>query len=301
MKGKLKLAVEHLTTCAGCENAILDLGDSLLTVLGDLELVYAPILMDASPPDRVDIAIVTGAVRTEEDKEKVRNWREKSSILIAFGSCACFGGIPGLANLLKSIELLKTSYLEQLGTENPEGEPPHVEVPELTSLIKPVSEYVKVDYMLPGCPPPSNLISELFTALIKGEKFTLPEKSVCDDCPLNSGDEKVIKCIKRWGFDKVDVDRCFLEQGFICLGPATRGGCGARCIKAGYPCRGCMGVLEGVEDQAAKMISAIASATSLDEVTLEDLKKILDLVGTLYRFTFPSSIFGRRVRRDERE
>jgi len=296
LRSNLTLAIEHLTACAGCENAILDLGNSLLSVLRDVELVYAPILMDAPPPERVDVAILTGAIRTEEDLEKVKRWRGKCSILVAFGSCACFGGIPGLANLLNSMELLKTSYLEQLGTINPEGEPPRVEVPALTDFIKPLSRVVKVDYALPGCPPPMKLISKFFEALISGEEFELPAKSVCDECPLNSGGEKVIKGIRRWVYDEVDLSKCLLEQGFICLGPATRGGCGARCIKAGYPCRGCMGVLEGVEDQAAKMISAIASATSLEEVSLEDLMRLSDLAGVLYRFTLPASIFGRKVR-----
>jgi len=298
LNSKFKLAIISLTSCAGCENAILNASPEILDFLGkDIEIVYAPIIMDSPPPSSVDIVIVTGAVRTEEDVKKLVEWRDKSKIFVSFGSCSCFGGIPGLANFFSSDTLLKYSYLKQLGTINVNNSPPSNGIPNLTDYIKPLRDYVKVDLYVPGCPPPNTLVVNLFKSIISGEKFTLSKKSVCDECPLNTGKEKVISKMRRWAFSKVDKDKCFLEQGFICLGPATRGGCGARCIKAGYPCRGCMGPAENCEDQAAKMISAISSATSIEEVSTEDLTKLLDLAGTFYRFTLPFSLFKRKIRR----
>ena len=296
---KKVFAIEHLTTCAGCENAILDLEDSLLSMLDYIELAYAPIIMDANAPEHVDIALLTGAVRTEEDLKKVKEWRNKAKILVAFGSCACFGGIPGLANLSKAEDLLKTSYINQLGVVNPLKRPPEVDIPKLNESIKPIGEIVKIDYQIPGCPPPHKLIKFFFNAIIEGKPFELPNKSVCDECPLNAGQAKEIKCIKRWVINEADPSKCFLEQGFICLGPVTRNGCDARCIKAGYPCRGCLGPTEKYGDQAAKMISVLSSSTSLDEVSLDDLMKLLDIVGFFYRFTFPSSIIKYKAGRRE--
>lgn len=295
---KLKLAIESLTSCAGCENTFLDSIQSILDFLESrIEIVYAPIIMDSSSPDSVDVVLITGAVRSGEDLEKLSEWRGKSKILVAFGSCACFGGLPGLANLFTLNELLSYSYLDQIGTVNDEGALPSQDVPRLLEYVKPLSDYVDVNLSLPGCPPPSSLIVSLVRCLVEGETFNLPRKSVCDECPLNIGNEKTISHVGRWCFDEVDLTKCFFEQGFICLGPSTRSGCDARCIKAGYPCRGCMGPSEGCEDQAAKMISAIASASSIEDISIGDLLKLRDLAGYFYRFTLPKSIFKRKLKR----
>jgi len=294
---RLKVAIESLTTCAGCENAFLDACPLILDLLdGDVEIVYAPIIMDSPPPEMVDVVLITGAVRTEEDLKKLSEWRVKSRILVAFGTCSCFGGLPGLADLFDLSELLEYSYLKQLGTVNVEGLLPRNGVPSLLDDLKSVEDYVKVDLFLPGCPPPIPLIVDLVKCLVEGKAFSLSKKSVCDECPLNSGGEKVISSIRRWGFDEVDVGKCFLEQGFICLGPSTRGGCEARCIRVGYPCRGCMGPTEKCEDQAAKMISVLASASSIEDVSIEDLMRLHDLVGVMYRFTLPVSVLRRRMK-----
>ncbi len=287
---KLSIAIEQLTTCGGCENSILNLGDELIVLLEkNLEIVYAPILMDSNRPQHVDIVILSGAVRTEDDLKKVKYWKGRCNVAVAFGSCACFGGIPGLSNLSPSNQLLESSYINQIGTINPAGSPPTLNLPKLTDFIKPVSELINVDYELPGCPPPPELIREFFISIVEGREFRLPNKSVCDECPLNTGESKEMKSVKRWPFGEIDRNKCLLEQGFICLGPVTRGGCNAQCIRAGYPCRGCLGPLDKSIDGAAKMISVIASSSSLIDVSIEDLGAIPDLVGLFYRFTLPIS------------
>ena len=291
-----RLAIVPLTTCTGCENAILDLGEGFISVLDDVEIVYAPVLMDAEIPKAVDVTFLTGSVRSSEDELQVKEWRSRSSLLVSFGSCACFGGIPGLANLMSVNDLVRGVYVNNLNVDNPDGVVPERDVPSLKDYVVPVHQLVNVDYMVPGCPPPAKFITDLFSSILSGEEFKLPSKNLCESCPLNTGEKKIVS-IKRWGMDPFDPSKCFLEQGFLCLGPVTRSGCDARCIRAGFPCRGCLGVPEGVDDPAAEMISAFASSLSLDDVNLDDLKKLKDLSGMLYRFTLPSSTFKHRLER----
>jgi len=295
--GKITLAIIPLSTCAGCENTILDLEEKLFFLADFIDIVYAPIIMDSKPPSSVDIAIFTGAIRTDEDERKVKVWRKKCKILVALGSCATLGGIPGLANLTTVEDLLKQIYVNHPNVQNPRGTEPNLDIPKLVNQVKILKDLVKVDYSIPGCPPPKKLVEKFFQAMINGGEFKLPDKSVCDECPLNTGEKKVMEKIKRWGIDPVDPNKCLLEQGFLCLGPVTRSGCEARCIRAGYPCRGCMGPPKGITDQAADMISVIGSIVSLDKIEVEDLMKIKDLSGSLYRFTLPSSTFKGKIRR----
>jgi F420-non-reducing hydrogenase small subunit len=128
----------------------------------------------------------------------------------------------------------------------------------------------------------------LFEHLLKGEPFILPEKSVCNECPLNTGEDKVIKSIRQFSLEPFTPNECFLEQGVLCLGPIIRAGCDARCIKANTPCRGCMGPIHNVDEAAVKFLSSISSM--IDEKSKDiDINKIKDLIGLLYRYTLASS------------
>jgi F420-non-reducing hydrogenase small subunit len=120
-------------------------------------------------------------------------------------------------------------------------------------------------------------------------------RACCDECPLQR-DVKKIKRFVRPHEIVPDPDICLLEQGMVCMGPATRGGCGAKCVKAGVPCRGCYGPLIGVRDQGAKMASAIGGV--IDSNDPEEIASIVasipDPVGTFYRFSLPSSTLRRK-------
>ena len=165
-------------------------------------------------------------------------------------------------------------------------------------VIKPLKEWVKISYNIPGCPPQPKLIKEMFQTLLSGKPVTLSKKTVCDECDLK-GEEKKITRILRWGQGEPDISRCLLEQGYFCAGPATRAGCEAKCLATLTPCRGCMGPPENVNDQGAKMASAIASIAAIDEENRVDPEQLAtmfkDVVGSLYRFTLPSSIISRKV------
>lgn len=282
---KISIAFFPLTTCSGCENVILDLWEFLSNSLTeDIDIVYFPLLADFEEPVYVDVGIITGSLRLAEDYDKLLKWRMKSRILIAFGSCSCYGGLPGLLNMLNISNVLKDVYgyskdlvYEEYGLS------------KLSEYIRPLSEFIKIDITVPGCPPPKKIILNLFNSLTGDISFKLLNKSLCMECPLNTGENKLVKDVKRFSLQPIDLNHCFLEQGVLCLGPVTLSGCDARCIKSNTPCRGCLGPLNGSDDAAFKFLSSLASTISYDVHNIEKLKTIRDLTGLLYRFTLPSS------------
>jgi coenzyme F420-reducing hydrogenase gamma subunit len=170
VQGRLRLAIVDCAICGGCEVAIADLGEQVLSLLSDrVELVYAPILMSAREFGSVDVVFVVGAVRNEDDLRAVREAREKAKVLVAFGTCPGFGGVNTLSNLYSKEELLDSAYVNALSMKPNGGEKtvPSVRVPGLLNEIKPLSEYVKVDVTLPGCPPPLQVIRDALDALLQ--------------------------------------------------------------------------------------------------------------------------------------
>jgi F420-non-reducing hydrogenase small subunit len=130
------------------------------------------------------------------------------------------------------------------------------------------------------------------------------ERTLCEECPRKKPDRVVIDEIKSLDTTEMDPEKCFLEQGLLCFGPATRGGCDSKCMKINMPCRGCMGPTASVLDHGASMLSAFTSVlkvsgseTELPEEEIERLMaKMRDPLGTLYRFTLPKSLLKRVVR-----
>ncbi len=146
MTAKAKLAIEDCAICGGCEIALADLGVPLLKVFDkSVNLVYAPIIASAIDYDQADVTFVIGTVRTKHDLERVQQARKKSKILVSFGTCPSTGGIPALANLKTNEELLARAYGNKVPTEG---------TPELLDKLEPLSKHVKVDFVVPGCPPP---------------------------------------------------------------------------------------------------------------------------------------------------
>ncbi|XRP97176.1 F420-nonreducing hydrogenase [Methanocaldococcus sp. 16A] len=298
----MKIATTWLCCCSGCHISLLDLHEELLNLLENVELIHCPVLMDVKEiPDEIDIALIEGGIRNEENLEIAKEMREKAKIVIAFGTCAVYGGVPGLGNLYSKDEILEKVYKTTLSTKNDEGIIPSEEVPQLTSRVKPLSEVIDVDYFIPGCPPNPEIIAKVFKALLEGKKPELPKKNLCDECPRKkSSDGVVIETIKRKYEGKVDPEICLLEQGYLCLGVATRAGCGAICPKVGVPCSGCYGKTDAVIDQGAKMISALCSDFGIDKDRETDPttlpKSIKDKIGSFYKFTLPSALIPGKLR-----
>jgi F420-non-reducing hydrogenase small subunit len=179
-----------------------------------------------------------------------------------------------------------------------------LELPEFYNDVRSLDQVVDVDYYLPGCPPQTERLVEVFMAIVtgaelppKGSVVGALEKSQCDECDRKKTDNKTIKEFHRPIDIQDDGETCFLEQGVICMGPATRGGCGVRCIEGNAPCRGCYGPPADAPDPGAKMMSAIG--TMIDANEEEEIEKIVDQIddpaGTFYRFSLPGSIFRRKL------
>ncbi|HID92897.1 MAG TPA: oxidoreductase [bacterium (Candidatus Stahlbacteria)] len=322
---KPKVAFYWCASCGGCEEAVVDLNEDILKVVDAVDIVFWPVALDFKYKDveamkdgEIAVSFINGAVRIGEQEEVVKLLRKKSGLVIAFGSCAYLGGIPGLANLWNRETIFNRVYKLVPTVTNEEGTFPQektkvadneLTLPAFFDTVNTVGQVIDVDYYLPGCPPPPDLIMQAVTAILEGKlpdkgAVLAPDKSLCDTCPR--GEKKpeklTMKEIKRVHQIIPDTEKCFLEEGIICLGPATRSGCGERCINGNMPCRGCFGPTKEVMDQGAKMISAIASILGLEgeeNMSDEDVRKlieqIVDPVGTFYRFSLPSSLLKRKI------
>ncbi len=312
--GKLKFALYWAAGCGGCEVALLDTDERLLELAELADIVFWPIAVDAKREHveamgegDIDVAFINGAVRNSEQEEMCRLLREKSGTVVAFGSCACFGGIPGLANFFSRREILDWVYSASPSTANPDGIRPlpqhqvregRLTLPEFYRQVYKLNDIIQVDYYLPGCPPPPNLVLEAVTAIAEGKlpppgSTLAPDTTVCEECERVK-EEKRVRAFKRPHEIVPDPDRCLLELGMVCCGPATRAGCGARCLSANMPCRGCFGPTSRVLDHGARIAGAIATLVdSQDEEEIRDiLEGIPDPSGTFYRFGLPASLLG---------
>jgi len=320
-KKKLKFAFYWAASCGGCEIAVLDINEKILDVLNIADIVFWPVAMDikykdveAMPDKSIDVCFFNGAIRTEEQENMAKLLRQKSKILVAFGSCAHEGCIPGLANLHNRKEIFERAYLETPSTKNSEGVTPKTEIkvpegtltlPEFYDTVNTLDQTVEVDYYLPGCPPPVDLIAKAVEAIAKNElppkgSVLAPLKSVCDECPRKKENKKISKIYRV--YEKIpEPEKCLLEQGIICMGPATRAGCGAQCLKVDMPCTGCGGPCPNAIEQGAAMMSALASILGVENekdnyMAVEKLiNQIKDPVGTFYRYSLPHSILKRRI------
>lgn len=318
---KPKLAIYWAAACGGCDIAILDIEAKILDVTDFFDLAFWPCAADfkykdleAMPDKSITLTLFNGAIRSSENYEIARMLREKSVVLVAFGSCAAEGCIPGLANLFTKEAICDYVYhlspsidntngiRPQTITRVPEGE---LTIPEMWNTVRSLPQVVDVDYLIPGCPPQSDQIQAVIGTVIdilknkgelppKGTVLGVTDKTCCDECERKRDVKKINKFIRPFEIIP-DPQICLLEQGIMCCGPATRSGCGAKCVSAGVPCRGCYGKPANVRDQGAKMVSAVASV--IDSTDPEEIEKIIagipDPVGTFYRFSLPDSMLRR--------
>jgi F420-non-reducing hydrogenase small subunit len=280
----VKVASEWLNSCSGCEIAILNLGETLLAVLPQLEFVHIPVLMDHKyfgqtgegdvhhleiPP--AVVGLISGGIRNQEHLEVAEAMRRSCQVVIALGTCATHGGIPSLINSFENEDLFER-YYRGSETTDPHATPNDPVLPGLLDRTYALDEKIKVDLYLPGCPPHPDQIGEAIVALLEGRAPQLPTKSVCDTCPtIREGKGKVKKVrrfIQNAHFEPgtpLHEMHCLLEQGYLCMGPVTRAGCAGaqgvapRCLVARVPCRGCFGPVQHDGNQLLDMLNALAS------------------------------------------
>ncbi len=316
---KPKVAFYWCASCGGCEESIVDLAEDILKVVAAVDIVFWPVALDfkrsdveAMPDGSIAVSFINGAIRLSEQEEMVKLLRRKSQMIVAHGSCAHMGGIPGLGNFWNKETIFRRAYLTTPSTDNPQGVVPleksmvdgkELHLPSFYDTVYSLDQVIDVDYYLPGCAPPRDLILNAVTAILEGKlppkgSVLSPNKSECDECDRNdTKPEKLeIKEIKRPWEVFLDPKACFLAQGVVCMGPATRTGCGQRCISANMPCRGCFGPTDQVIDQGAKFLSAFASilATNDEKEIDKIVETIVDPAGTFYRFSLPHSILRRK-------
>ena len=314
---KLKIGIYWAASCGGCDVAIVDIHEKVLDLVAAADILFWPCAMDfkykdveAMPDKHLDAVLFTGAVRNSENEHLAKLLRAKSKLLVAFGACAHLGGIPGLANFTTRDAIMQTVYKDSPSTQNPDGVLPRtsVKVPEgeltiptMYDRVRSLGQTVPVDYFVPGCPPDPAQIWAVIGVLAsgklppKGSVVGCSDKAMCEDCKRKKTELK-IKEFKRRHLVHVDPEICLMEQGVLCMGAATRAGCGWRCINANMPCRGCYGPLPNVSDHGAKILSAISACIdSADEAEIEKiLAGIPDPAGYFYRFALPTSMMGGR-------
>ena len=322
-KEKLKIGFYWAASCGGCEIAVLDINEKILDVVQIADIVFWPVAMDVkykdveNMPDKyMDVCFFNGSVRSEEQEHMAKLLRKKSKVLVAFGSCAQEGCIPGLANLHNRKEIFDKVYLQSKSVSNSDRVVPQtrfeakeglLKLPEFYDTVKTLDQTVDVDYYLPGCPPPVKLIANAVEAIAKNQlppkgAVLAPLKSVCDECPRKKDNKRISKIYRV--HEKVpEPEKCLLEQGIICIGPATRSGCGAQCLTVDMPCTGCGGPCPNAPEQGSAMMSALASILGLEgeqeHYSQEDVEKLMgqikDPIGTFYMYSLPSSILRRKV------
>ena len=314
---KPKFAMYWAASCGGCEIAVLNIHEKILDVDANFDVVFWPVAMDAKYKDveamedgSILLTLFNGGIRNEENEHIAKLLRKKSKILVAFGSCACEGCIPGLANLSNSKEIFDT-YYETVSTDNPnhirpqpnfempEGE---IHIPAFYPVLRTLDQVIDVDYYMPGCPPESHQIAAVIDLVIqvlqgkaelppKGSTIGAGNSTVCDECQRKRN-VKAITSFKRIFGQEIDPELCLLEQGIPCNGIATRSGCNARCPSAGAQCIGCYGPAEGVVDYGARLITAFASV--IDSKDPDEIDAILDGIpdptGQFYRFNLAGSL-----------
>jgi F420-non-reducing hydrogenase small subunit len=237
-----------------------------------------------------DVAFISGCVRTQENIASAKQIRQRAKTVVALGSCAVYGGIPALANLSTNEQIYHVYYGEQNNNQN--SQLPKLTEEELLDRAYALNEIIEVDLALPGCAPSPANIAKAVLSLVKGQPYKYEEKSVCDTCPLERK--------SKWGMDArrslesakfipgdYDKTRCLAEQGHLCLGPVTRGGCAERldggkeipgCIQAFMGCRGCYGPVHKYTNTMAGMLGALATVGS-------DITAIPDKKALFNRFT----------------
>jgi F420-non-reducing hydrogenase small subunit len=320
MSTKPKIGFCWCAACGGCDEAVVDLAEGILWVVEAVDIVVWPCAMDFKKadiealPDRSLLAtLLNGAIRTSEQEEMAHLLRRKSQYLIAFGACAQLGGVPSLANQFSREEILRYVFEEAPTIQNEtksrpvpqsDNEGHSLSLPTIRNVVRSLDQVVEVDYYVPGCPPTPRITKTAIEAVIQGKlppkgSVLAPDIALCEQCPRKGTKPPDLSFteFKRLHLTKLDPDVCFLAQGVVCLGPATRSGCEAACTTGGMPCSGCFGPTSRVRDQGAKILSCLCASVANKEETQisETLAGIPDPVGTFYRYGLAKSLLRSKV------
>jgi len=273
-------AVLQLSGCSGCEMSLLASDRAALE-----SLRYLPLLSSVHTMPEVDLLLVTGGVRTDEDRFNLRRAVRRARRVAAIGTCAISGGVASLGNR----DEVRRFFLEQEGRRH---------VPQLLPRCGPIDEHVEVDLYLPGCPP----TPELLEAVILGPTDHRLPRTVCKECDRTKDRSVRPTSLRGFRHGEVDPELCLISQGFLCIGSSTRGGCRAPCPIAGHPCVGCRGPSDSfVDKQSGEWFERIERVFgSLTDIPTEEIDAALRAPHmALFLFQFTDQTEGPDSPRDK--
>jgi len=264
-----QFAVLQLSGCAGCEVSLLNAS----AWLDQYRLVYMPLVITAYDIPEVDVLLVSGGIRTDEDFYNLRRAARRAGDVIAVGTCAISGGVASLGNRDEVREL----FISASGRRH---------VPRLLPKCAPIDSAVAVDRYLPGCPPTPNL----FMATLFDLPDFKPSRTVCQECGRRKLRDMRPQHLTGFQSGEVRPNICLINQGYLCIGSSTRGGCDAPCPRAGHPCVGCRGPSDAFIEKASRdwltSIKRVFSAmTDIPETEIDSALRSPQLALFLFQFS----------------
>ena len=291
---KVRLNSEWLCDCGGCHVAIVDLHEKMLRVMESIEIQKCPVLTDEKGYPEADIGIVTGAIRTEHDRKAAIEMREKCETIIAFGTCAVYGGFHGAGLAHSREEILNHVYRKSPTTKT--DLIPGNSISSLEKMVIPIDEVIDVDLYLPGCPPHARFIFEVLSSLVNGTEPRVVQETVCAGCNrVMEKSEVTAVRDSHEGIARDDV--CFLSQGYICLGSVTLDRCLSPCPSHGIPCTGCAGptmqiLTEPTRDIRTEVSERMSKLTAIPYDTIRE--KMEKSAKTHYAYAMATKMVGQK-------
>jgi F420-non-reducing hydrogenase small subunit len=291
-RDKLKINIEWLSDCGGCHVAIVDLHEKILDVLGAAEILRCPILTDIKSYPQADVGIISGAIRTEHDRHAAQEMRKACRRIIALGTCAVYGGLPGAALAHSREEILDAVFVKNRTTVTKTV--PRDAVSPLEKMVTPIDEVIDVDLYLPGCPPHATFVFDALLTLIQNRPPKARDETVCGRCKRTMVKTAISRVRKNHeGMPKPDA--CFLSQGYLCLGSVTLDRCLAPCPNNGVICTGCAGptmqiLTEPNRDIRTELAERMARLTLIEEK--EVIRSIEQSAKTHYAYAMATKMVG---------
>lgn len=232
---KPNIAVFDLTDCEGCEVELINLKEKLLDLMEEVHIVNWRLAKQGNKSGPFDVAFIEGTPVTPHEQDLLREIRTNSKYIVALGACACTGGVPAIVD-----DLTERPRFNRI-VYPPEYKPVGTEA-------KPLSAFVKVDFMINGCPVDKNEIARFISELLAGKIPEDRDFPVCMECKIND-------------------NRCLMANDEPCLGPITRGGCKAFCVTYGKRCYGCYGLVKDANFHAmAKRLNKIQDEKDTEQM-----------------------------------
>lgn len=290
----ITINTEWLSDCSGCHVAIVDVHEKILAILEAVQIQHCPVLTDIKDYPRAHIGLVSGAIRTEHDRHAAEAMRESCDTIIAWGSCAVYGGIAGAGEVHTKEEIFDTVYGHNKTTMTHES--PHSAISPFEKQVTPIDEVIDVDLYLPGCPPHPGFIFDALIALVQGRSPKANKESVCARCnrQMTKTDTAALKGMSEGVPDNAT---CFLSQGYLCMGSVTLDRCMAPCPTNGMMCTGCAGatmqiLTEPNRDIRTEIADRMARLTKIERKTI--IEEIEHSSKTHYSYTMATKMIGQK-------